>query len=511
MKSLFAPPFCRHNANLSMTGPPPSPEARNERMMQEAETSDHFDNACRIRRRKAAPAFPIWRRAAAVMASLVIVAQAAPAAAQTSQRLPIIRDAETEQLLRDYTAPIFKAAGIRTGAAKVIIVSDRSFNAFVANGQKIFVNVGSIMDAKTPNELIGVLAHESGHIAGGHLARLRMELANATIFAVAGMLMGGAAVAASSRSRNVGSNSAGVAGAILGPQEMARRALLSYQRGEEQAADIAAVNYLNATGQSARGLLATLERFQNDSLFKTSSIDPYLLSHPLPRERISNLEQLARKSAHWDRTDAPALQLRHDMVRAKLFGFTTNSGEAARRYPLSDTSMPARYARAIAAYRFGRLDDGLSQIGSLIAAQPNNPWFHEVRGQALLEAGRPDQAVEPLRRASSLAPGGTPIQVMLGHALLSSNNPKNVDQAITILTRVTQREADYAEAFQFLAMAYEKKGNQPQAMISAAQGLMLMGRFVEARTQADRVKKLVPENSPIWLKADDIMTYRPSR
>lgn len=468
--------------------------------------------ACPNRRGAAAPVAGLRRWLVAGVAALSIAAQSAPAAAQDKPgRLPIIRDGEIEQLLREYTAPIFKAAGIRSGAAKVIIVGDRTFNAFVANGQKIFVNVGSIMEAKTPNELIGVLAHESGHIAGEHLARLRLELANATIFAVAGMLMGGAAVAASSRSRNVGASGAGPMGAVLGPQEMARRALLSYQRGEEQAADIAAVNYLNATGQSAKGLLATMERFQNDSLFKTSSIDPYLLSHPLPRERISNLEQLARKSPHWNTADSPALQMRHDMARAKLVGFTTNSGEAGRRYPLSDTSLAARYARAISAYRFGRLDDGLAQISALIAAQPNNPWFHELRGQALLEAGRADQAIEPLRRAAALAPNATPVQVMLGHAYLNSNNPRNVDQAISILSRVTQRENDYAEAFQYLAMAYEKKGNQPQAMISAAQGLMITGQFVEARTQADRVKKLVPENSPIWLKADDILNYRPPR
>ncbi len=220
---------------------------------------------------------------------------------------------------------------------------------------------------------------------------------------------------------------------------------------------------------------------------------------------------MAKKSPHWDKVDPPALQQRHDMARAKLVAFTTSAGETSRRYPLSDASLPGRYARAIAAYRYGRLDDGLAQIGALIATQPNNPWFHELRGQALLEAGRADQAIEPLRRAVALSQGAVPVQVMLGHALLSSNNPRNVDQAIAILNRVTQRETDNAEAFQYLAMAYEKKGNQPQAMISAAQGLMLMGRFVEARTQADRVKKLVPERSPIWLKADDIMTYRPPR
>ncbi|MFN3890491.1 MAG: M48 family metalloprotease [Beijerinckiaceae bacterium] len=466
---------------------------------------------CRIRLRPAAPVRQFRRWALAAVTALAVAAQSAPVRSQQGRALPIIRDAEIEQLLRDYTAPIFKAAGIRSSSAKVVIVGDRTFNAFVANGQKIFVNVGAIMEARTPNEIIGVLAHESGHIAGGHLARLRLELANATIFAVAGMLMGGAAVAASARSRNVGSSGAGPMGAILGPQEMAMRSLLAYQRSEEQAADIAAMKYLDSTGQSAKGLLATLERFQNDSLFKTASIDPYLLSHPLPRERISNLQQIARKSPHWNAVDSPALQLRHDMARAKLVGFTANAGEASRRYAMSDNSMPARYARAISAYRFGRLDDALTQVGALIAAQPNNPWFQELRGQFLLESGRPDQAIEPLRRANALAPNATPIQVLLGHALLSSNNPKNVDQAITILTRVTQRENDYPEAFQYLAMAHERKGNQPQAMIAAAQGLMLMGRFVEARTQADRVKKLVPERSPIWLKADDIMTYRPPR
>jgi predicted Zn-dependent protease len=470
---------------------------------------------CPIRPTTRAPVSGVGKRrgrgalAAALTVALVTQLGPAPARAQQQQGLNIIRDGEIEQLLRDYTAPIFKAANIRSSAAKVIIVGDRSFNAFVANGQKIFVNVGAIMEAKTPNELIGVLAHESGHIAGGHLARLRLELANATIFAVAGMLMSGAAVAATARNRNVGASGAGPMGALLGPQEMARRALLAYQRGEEQAADIAAVNYLNATGQSAKGLLATLERFQSDSLFRTASIDPYTLSHPLPRERISNLEQLARKSPHWNAVDPPALQQRHDMARAKLVGFVGNAGETSRRYPLSDASMPARYARAISAYRFGRLDDALAQIGALINAQPNNPWFHELRGQALLEAGRADQSIEPLRRAAQLAPNALPVQVMLGHAYLSSNNPKNVDQAISILTRVTQRDAEYAEAFRFLAMAYEKKGNQPQAMISAAQGLFIMGRFVEARTQADRVKRMVPENSPIWLKADDILSYRP--
>lgn len=428
--------------------------------------------------------------------------------------MAIIRDAEIEQLLRDYTAPIFKAAGINATAAKIILVGDRSFNAFVANGQKIFVNVGALMDSKTPNEIIGVLAHESGHIAGGHLSRMRQELARAQILAVAGMLMGVGAVATTVRSGpygKVGSDSAGVMGAMLGPQELIRRSLLAYQRGEEQAADRAAVNYLNVTGQSAKGLLTTLERFQNDALFKSTQVDPYTLSHPLPTERISNLETAAKAAANFNTKDSPALQARHDMMRAKLFGFMGNTGEVSRRYPISDTSLPARYARAITAYRLGRLDEALSQLDQLIALQPNNPFFHEMKGQALLEAGRAGQALGPLRRALSLAPWALPVKVMLGHALVGTGNPKDSTEAANLLTQVTQREDENAEAWQYLAMAEERRGNRAQAQLAAAQAMFVQGKFVEARTQADRAQRQFATGTPGWLKADDILNYRPPR
>jgi predicted Zn-dependent protease len=455
---------------------------------------------------------PVRCLAAALMALAAVVAPADGARAQGSgPKLNIVRDGEVEQLMRDYAAPIFRAAGIKSEATKIILVGDRSFNAFVANGQKIFVNVGAIMEAKTPNEIIGVLAHESGHIAGGHLARLRLQLANAQIFAVAGMLMSAGAMVGAARSRNVGADGTGMMGAMLGPQEMIRRSLLSYQRGEEQAADIAAVKYLAATGQSAKGLIATLERFQNESLFKTSSMDPYLLSHPLPSDRISALQELARKSASYGVTDSPALQARHDMARAKLVAFTGNASEIGRRYPLQDVSRPAQYARAISAYRFGRLNEALVQIDALIASAPGSPWFHELKGQALLEAGRAGQAVEPLRRAAALAPGAAPVRVLLGHALVAANNPAYAKEAVSVLARVAQQEPENAEAFQFLAMAYERKGDQGNALLAAAQGMFAQGQYVEARTQANRAKRILPEKSPGWLKADDIMNWRPQK
>ncbi|MEA2876908.1 MAG: hypothetical protein QOF14_2104 [Hyphomicrobiales bacterium] len=467
---------------------------------------------------KSCPAFsdcPLTRSASGAIAAALasgLTLTCAPARAEVS----IIRDAETEQLLRDYVTPIFHAAGINTGAARIILIGDKSFNAFVADGQKIFINVGALMEAKTPNEIIGVLAHESGHIAGGHLARGRQELARAQIMSVAGMLVGAAGAVAtgvSARRNNgpLGTDSAGMAGIITGPQELVRRSLLAYQRTEEQAADRAAVRFLDATHQSSKGLLATLERFSNDALFQTSQLDPYLQSHPLPAERISNLQQLAKASLHYEAKDAPALQARHDLMRAKLVGFLGDMSEIARRYPSRDTSLPARYARAISAYRFGRLPESLTLIDALIAAEASNPYFWELKGQVLLESGRAAEALAPLRKATAMAPGAVPMKVLYGHALVATDTPANTAEAVGILANATQRDQDSAEAFQYLAMAYHRKGETPKAQLAAAQGLFVSGKYVEARTQASRAQAQFKEGSPGWLKADDILNYRPPK
>ena len=453
------------------------------------------------------------RGAALLLALATALAPAARAQEGAGQNMPgVIRDAEVEQLLRDYATPIFRAAGVNGGATKIILIGDRSFNAFVANGRKIFVNVGAIMEAKAPSEIIGVLAHETGHIAGGHLAGIHAEMAKAQIFAIAGMLVGAGGMVATARSNRpgsqVGSDAVGQMGMILGPQELARRSILSYVRSQEEAADRAAVKYLENTGQSAKGLLATLERFENESLFKTSSIDPYTLSHPLPRERLSNLETAARASPTFKSPEQPALQARHDLVRAKLVGFMGTTAEIGRRYPLSDLSLAGKYARAVSAYRFGRISDAQAQVDALIAAQPNNPYFHELKGQALLESGKAKESLGPLRKAVGLAPNGLPIRVLLGHALVAADQ---ADEAVKVLTQVTQSDPEDGEAFQYLAMAYDKKGNVPQSQLAAAQGFFLNGRYIEARTQADRAKRQFPEGSPGWLKADDILNYRPPK
>src|SRR5437016_4474678 len=301
------------------------------------------------------------------------------------------------------------------------------------------------MEAKTPNEIIGVFAHETGHIAGGHLARMREEIARAETSAIIAMLLGvGAMVAGARAGAGSGIGQVGAA-AISAPQSIAMRSLLSYVRAQEEQADRAGVKFLPATGQSAKGMYDTFKRLADQMLVSSRYIDPYLQSHPLPKERVAALEGVARTSPYWDKKDPPELQLRHDMMRAKIFGFMEAPGTVIRRYPPNDMSLPARYARAISTYRHSDLRNAIAQIEALIQVQPNNAYFHELKGQAFLEGGRAAEAIAPLRRAVQLAPHPALIQIMLGQALIATNDPKLADEAVALLRTALVREPEAPE------------------------------------------------------------------
>src|SRR4030081_3455938 len=298
-----------------------------------------------------------------------------------------------------------------------------------------------MMQSETPNQLIGVLAHETGHLAGGHPAKMREQMAQAQTQMIIAMLLGAGAMIAGSRGSNSkgGLANAGAA-AIAGPQEMTRRTLISYVRQQEENADRAGVKFLTSTNQSARGMYETFKRFTNDSLFAARGADPYRQSHPMAVERVAALEELARSSPYWDKKDDPALQLRHDMVRAKISAFMERPDTVYRRYPTSNNSLPARYARAIATYRHGDLRVALAQIDQLIQEQPANAYFYELRGQALLEGGKPVEAIAPLRRAVQLSNSAPLIEMLLGQALVASNNNAYTEEAIAILRAAVRSE-----------------------------------------------------------------------
>jgi predicted Zn-dependent protease len=319
------------------------------------------------------------------------------------------------------------------------------------------------------------------------------------------MILGlGGAIAASRSGGGAGNPSA----AILGPQETIRRSLLSYQRAQEEQADRAGVKFLAATGQSAKGMSDTFRRLSDQILFAAQNADPYMQSHPMPAERVAALEILAKNSPNWDKKDSPELQLRHDMMRAKLTGFLDRGDTVARRYPPSDTSLPARYARAIATYRHADLRVAIGQIDGLIQAEPHNPYFYELKGQALLEGGKPAEAIAPLQRAIQLAPQPALIQVLLAQALNAMNAPKSADEAVALLRTALAHEPESVDGYLQLAMAYGRKGDLAQADLASALAAFMRGDHPTARQLAARAKTRFPIGSPGWVKADDIISSK---
>jgi predicted Zn-dependent protease len=392
---------------------------------------------------------------------------------------------------------------------QAVIINDGAFNAFVADGRRIFVNYGALMQSETPNQLIGVLAHETGHLAGGHLAKMREQMAQAQTQMIIAMLLGAGAMVAGARSgSNSGLANAGAA-AVSAPGEIIRRNLISYVRQQEENADRAGVKFLTATGQSAKGMYETFKRFTNDSLFTAHGADPYLQSHPMPADRVAALEELARSSPYWEKKDDPALQLRHDMVRAKISAFMERQDTVYRRYPMSTESLPARYAHAITTYLHGDLRSALAQIDGLIQLQPNNPYFYELRGQALLEGGKPAEAIAPLRKAVALANNAPLIEMLLGQALVATDNKAYTEEAIGILRAAVARETEAPLGYMQLAMAYGRKGDYAQADLASAQAAFLRGDNKTARELAARAKTRFAIGTPGWVKADDIVAAKP--
>jgi predicted Zn-dependent protease len=457
----------------------------------------------RVRRRTpAAHAVAVLTAFAIALMPTVAVAPT-PARAQTlPPGLPIIRDAEIEQLLRDYTQPILRSAGLAQQDVHVVIINDRAFNAFVMDGRHIFINAGALLDATTPNEVIGVLAHETGHMAGGHLSRMRQQMANAQTASIIAMILGVGAAVGASRGGNGGAGNP--AAAILGPQETIRRSLLSYMRAQEEQADRAGVKFLAATGQSPKGMYETFKRLSDQILFAAQNADPYMQSHPMPADRVAALEILAKASPLWDKKDPPELQARHDLMRAKLAGFLDRPETVARRYPSNDNSLAARYARAIATYRHADLRGAIVQIDGLIQTQPNNPYFYELKGQALLEGGHAAEAIPPLHRAIQLAPKPALIQVLLAQALNASSGVKSADEAIGLLRTALAQEPESVDGYLQLAMAYGHKGDLAQADLASAMAAFMRGDHPTARQIAARAKTRFPIGSPGWVKADDL-------
>ncbi len=443
-------------------------------------------------------AFPGLASFAARLVELSLLVLALCLAPITAQAQSLVRDAEIEQVLRGYGEPIWKAAGLRPDDVKLYLVNDPNLNAFVAGGQNLFMNTGTIMRLDHPRELIGIMAHETGHISGGHLARSAEAMSTAMIPMIVGTLLGIAAAAG-------GAADAGM-GILMGGQQMAERSYLAFTRTQESSADQAGVKFLAATHQSARGMLEVFQTFANDEILTDRPINPFMQSHPMSQERMAALENIVNSSPYVD-VPEPADQVKsYNRIRAKLVGFLDRPDLVWRKYPLSDTSIDARYARAIAYYRIPDLDKALAEIDSVLAEEPHNPYFHELKGQMLFENGRTAEAVPAYTEAVKYAPKEPLLQTSLGQAMIATEDPSLNKKALDTLETALREDPENPVGWHQLAIAYARDNRIGMAELATAERYSRQGAGLDAMVHAHRAFCQLPQGSPSWRRAQDILS-----
>ncbi len=440
----------------------------------------------------------IFRRA---LCALSIIALAVPRVAPAQESSSgggggLIRDAEIEGAIRLWVSPVFAAAGLDASAVHIYLLNDPRINSFVAGGQNVFINTGLLTRSHNPNQVIGVIAHETGHISGGHLARSQEELRNDTIKAIIATVLGAGAAAVA--------HGQGAGGLLSGGSGVGLRSFLQYSVEQEARADQAALGFLDATHQSARGLLDFFRVLQGEELLSATRQDPYLRTHPLTSQRINYIEEFVGRSPNSGAPDKPEFVEMHRRMLAKLGGFLGSPGQTLTLYKENDDSVAARYARAIAYYKIPNLAKALPIIDGLMQQEPKNPYFAELKGQMQFENGHVAEALAPYEAAVRLAPEQALLRIELAQVQIESGKPELNKQAIANLNEAVRFEDRNAEAWHFLAVAYGRDGNFGMAALAGAEEAINEGDKPLALLQANKAIHDLKPGTPARLRAEDL-------
>jgi predicted Zn-dependent protease len=426
-----------------------------------------------------------------MLALALAFAAAQPAAAQS-----VLRDSETELLFRDLSKPIIEAAGLQPSNVKIVLINDPEINAFVAQGQVVYIHTGLLVAADNANQLQGVIAHELGHVVGGHAIRIYEGAGMASRISILSLVLAAAAVAAGAGEAAMGVMAAG--------QQAAMGNFLSFTRAQESSADLAGSSYLAKAGISGKGSLEFFKKLENQEYrLAIYAKDSYDRTHPLSRERIASLEQAYKADPAWNRPTDPAAEARFQRVKAKLLGFV-DPRRATTVYPERDQGVPAHYARAYAYHLGAYPDKARSEAEALLATKPDDPFFLELKGQILLEGGQPKEAIAPLRLAVKNAPDQPMIAVMLGHALIASEDPKNFAEAKQVLKQAVNRDNDNPFAWYQLGIVYDREGDRARASLATAERNNLIGETKLALAAARSAMMGLAPGSSDYLRAQDI-------
>ena len=415
----------------------------------------------------------------------------------TARAISLIRDTEIENTIRLFAEPIFRVAGLNAADIQINIVNDPSLNAFVAGGQRLFINTGLLMRTKDADEVIGVIAHETGHITGGHLIRLKESLRHSTAKSILAMVLGGVAAVASGKGEAAGA-------VIAGGATLQQRSMLAYTRSMEEAADQAGVTFLDEAGISSRGLLDFLGVLYKQEHLTVDQQDPYLQSHPLTPDRIEFIRHHVETSKYSDRPLPDDIVRAHKRMVAKLKGFINPPSQTLREYSKNDPSFEARYARAIAYKKLFKIDEALSLLDGLLKDSPNDPFVYELKGDVLQDAGRVAESIPPYTKAIKILPWAALIRVSLAQSQLEMKDPKYDAAALENLQQASRYEPEMPLLWRLLATAYARSDDQPNVMLALAEEAVLKGNKSEARQRAKRAMEMLPQGSAGWLRAQDI-------
>ena len=414
-----------------------------------------------------------------------------------AQKISLIRDAEIESTIREFSTPVFLAAKLDPSIVKIHLVRDNSLNAFVAGGQRLFINTGLLTQAKSTEQIIGVIAHETGHISGGHLARFNDALEGSTAATILSIILGGAAI---------GAGRGDIGGIIIaGGQGLVMSNFLRYTRAQESAADQAALKFLDKTETSAKGFLTFMELLGSQELLSPERQDPYVRTHPLTSNRIEIIAHHVANSPYSGNTVSSDIDIKFRRARAKLYGFINPIGHTLRVYKESDKSLESRYARAIGYYRQPNLKKAVPLIDGLIAEHPKDPYFRELKGQMLFENGKPKAALVSYQNAVSLLPDSPLIRRDLARVQLALNDPALLDQAIYNLRIAIADDSESPFTWRQLAIAYGRQGDKGRSSLALAEEALLTGKKSVALYHAGLAERLFPHGSREWLQSQDIL------
>jgi predicted Zn-dependent protease len=431
-----------------------------------------------------------------MLALMLAVATAQPAAAQRDSGPQVLRDTETELLFKQMSDPLIIAGGLDPHSVNVVLLNDPEINAFVSQGQTVYLQSGLIEAADNVNQVQGVVAHELGHVIAGDSIRSGEGAKQATGISILSLVLGAAAMAA-------GAGDAAM-GIMMAGQRAALGEYLAFTRVQEATADATGSRLLSQAGISGKGMLQFFAKLQNQEYrLAIYSKDSFDRDHPLSSERIEALEQKLKADAAWNKPTEPALEARFERVKAKLLGYV-DPNQAVLRYPESDQSVPAHYARAYAYHLGGYPDKANAEADALLATDPHDPFFLELKGQILLEGGHPKDAIAPLREAVQQSGDAPMIAAMLGHALVSTEDPKNFNEAKQILKVAVNRDNQDPFAWYQLGIIYDREGDVARASLATAERSNLEGNPKLALASAQTAMRGIPPGSPDYLRAQDI-------